>query len=215
MNENPTDPNNPVGPAGPEPPLHATNLGLQTPEGELLHGRLQMETHQESKEGVTEPQSRRRFFEVLCIGLSGVCALILGVPLVGFVLGPLFRKTPEKWITLGKTGDFEIGKTVNVNFVDPSPLAWSGITARNAAWLRRETATEFIAFSVNCTHLGCPIRWLPDAELFMCPCHGGVYYKDGTVAAGPPPHPLIRYEMRVVNDEVQLKSQAIPITTTL
>jgi menaquinol-cytochrome c reductase iron-sulfur subunit len=25
-----------------------------------------------------------------------------------------------------------------------------------------------VAFSINCTHLGCPVRWLPDANLFMC-----------------------------------------------
>ena len=81
--------------------------------------------------------------------------------------------------------------------------------------LRRASVGEFIAFSVNCTHLGCPVRWLADAELFMCPCPGGVYYKDGSVAAGPPPRPLIRYEVRVVDDEVQIKSAAIPITTTL
>jgi len=192
----------------PQPPL---------PKGEpleMLHGRLQMQT-QQAGESVPDCLSRRTFFAKLCIGLSGVCGLILGVPLVGFILAPLLRKVPEKWITLGPAGEFEVGKTVNVNFVDPSPLAWAGMTARSAAWLRRVSETEFIAFSVNCTHLGCPVRWLPDAELFMCPCHGGVYYKDGTVAAGPPPRPLIRYEVRVVNDQVQLKSQAIPIITTL
>ena len=74
---------------------------------------------------------------------------------------------------------------------------------------------EFIAFSVNCTHLGCPVRWLQDADLFMCPCHGGVYYFDGTVAAGPPPKPLIRYDVRTANDQVEIKTMAIPITTTL
>ena len=36
----------------------------------------------------------------------------------------------------------------------------------------------------------------PDAELFLCPCHGGVYYADGTVAGGPPPQPLFRYGVR-------------------
>ena len=59
------------------------------------------------------------------------------------------------------------------------------------------------------------MRWLGDAELFMCPCHGGVYYKDGTVAAGPPPHPLFRFEVRVENGEVKIKSAPIPITTTV
>jgi len=169
----------------------------------------------EMAEARAEAVSRRNFFAILCIALGGLCAAILGIPLVGFVLAPLFRKTQEKWIPVGKTGEFQVGKTVNVTFLDPSPLPWAGITARNAAWLRRESPAEFIAFSVNCTHLGCPVRWLPDAELFMCPCHGGVYYKDGSVAAGPPPHPLIRYEVRVMDDEVQIKSAAIPITTTL
>lgn len=184
------------------------------PEADPPHGRLQMEIHQLGTP-LAEEISRRNFFERLCIGLTGVCALVLGVPLVGFVLAPLFRKTPQKWINIGKVDGFEIGKTVSVSFTDPSSLPWAGITAKSAAWLRRDSATEFIAFSVNCTHLGCPVRWLPDAELFMCPCHGGVYYKDGTVAAGPPPRPLIRYDVRINGDEVQLLSAAIPITTTL
>jgi menaquinol-cytochrome c reductase iron-sulfur subunit len=208
MNENNPEPSDlpPVPPVPPIPPE------AKLPEPELLHGRLHMETHQGES---PETLSRRNFFAKLCIALSGVCAVILGVPLVGFILAPLFRKTEGTWITLGKVDDYEVGKTVNVTFIDPSPLPWAGITAKSALWLRRAAPTEFIAFSVNCTHLGCPVRWLPDAELFMCPCHGGVYYKDGTVAAGPPPHPLIRYDVRVEGDDVQIKSIAIPITTTL
>ena len=159
--------------------------------------------------------SRRKFFEALCFGIGGLCAAILGLPLVGFVLAPLFRKTPETWISVGKVADFEKGKTVNVVIQDPSPLAWAGITSKSGAWLRRTEEGAFIAFSVNCTHLGCPVRWLQDAELFMCPCHGGVYYEDGAVAAGPPPHPLYRYKVRVENGDVQIKSEAIPITTTI
>jgi menaquinol-cytochrome c reductase iron-sulfur subunit len=159
--------------------------------------------------------TRRSFFAKLSFGLGGWCAAMLGVPLVGFVVAPLFRKTPVTWVPVGKIGDFEIGKTVNVPFPDPSPLPWAGITAKGAAWLRRESEDRFTAFSVNCTHMGCPVRWLEDAELFMCPCHGGVYYKDGTVAAGPPPKPLGRLETRVANGQVEIKSAAIPITTGL
>jgi menaquinol-cytochrome c reductase iron-sulfur subunit len=167
------------------------------------------------KPATPEEITRRRFFEKLSIGLGALCGAILSVPLVGFVMAPLFRKTPQDWVSLGKVDEFEVGKTVNRTFTDPSPLPWAGITSKSAAWLRRESETEFIAFSVNCTHLGCPIRWLPDAELFMCPCHGGVYYKDGTVAAGPPPRPLFRYAVRIEKGEVLLQTAAIPITTTL
>ena len=162
-----------------------------------------------------EEISRRTFATKLAIACTGLCTMIMAVPLVGFVVAPLFRKVDDKWIPVGKVDDFEIGKTVDVSISDPSPLPWAGITAKSAAWLRRESADEFIAFSVNCTHLGCPVRWLADAQLFMCPCHGGIYYKDGSVAAGPPPKPLYRFSVRVVDGTVEIRSAPVPITTTL
>jgi menaquinol-cytochrome c reductase iron-sulfur subunit len=162
-----------------------------------------------------EAISRRRFFEKLSIGLASFCAAVVGIPLVGFIIAPLFRKPPEDWVTVGKVNDFQIGKTVSVTVIDSSPLPWAGVTAKNAVWLRRENENNFIAFSANCTHLGCPVRWMEGADLFMCPCHGGVYYRDGQVAAGPPPHPLFRYDVRVENGEVKMKSVVVPIVTTL
>ena len=168
-----------------------------------------------SGEGSQEEITRRRFFEKVSIALGGLCAALLGVPLVGFVLGPLFRKAPNEWLSIGKVADFEVGKTVNVTITDPSSLPWAGISAKSAAWLRRVSEDQFIAFSVHCTHMGCPVRWLSDAKLFMCPCHGGVYYGDGTVAAGPPRNPLVRLAVRVANGQVQIKAAAIPITNTL
>jgi menaquinol-cytochrome c reductase iron-sulfur subunit len=137
------------------------------------------------------------------------------VPFLGFILAPLFSKTPEKWVTVGPVKNFAVGETINVTMTDPSSVPWAGISAKSAAWLRRETETEFVAFSVNCTHLGCPVRWMEGSNLFMCPCHGGVFYSDGTVAAGPPQHPLIRYPVRVNNGQVEIQSVPVPITTTL
>jgi menaquinol-cytochrome c reductase iron-sulfur subunit len=158
--------------------------------------------------GQTE-ESRRRFFERLSFGLGGIMTALMGLPVVGFIVAPLFHKTPRAWRSVGKVEQFKVGETVAVTFQDASPLPWAGVTANNAAWLRRDTVETFIAFSINCTHLGCPVRWLPKANLFMCPCHGGVYYKDGAVAAGPPPRPLVRYDVRVRNGEVELRTRAI------
>src|SRR4026208_480938 len=159
--------------------------------------------------------SRRRFFEKLSIGLVGLCTAIVGVPLVGFIVAPFFRKVPEKWVTLGKPDDFQIGKTVAVTVTDPSSLPWAGVTAKSGVWLRRVSGDSSVAFSGTCRLVGCPVRWLEGADLFMCPCHGGVYYSDGKVAAGPPPKPLFRYDVRVTNGEVQMKQAIVPISTTL
>ncbi len=160
-----------------------------------------------------QPQDiqRRSFLSAVAIAAGAIAAALVAVPSVTFLLG--LRKAPLVWIGVGKVNDFEVGKTVEVSYSDPSSLPWAGVTAKTAAWLRRVTADQFIAFSINCTHLGCPVRWLPDAELFMCPCHGGVFYSDGTVASGPPPKPLVIYPVRVNQDMVEIQASPLPITT--
>ena len=172
-------------------------------------------------EGPVDPNliARRQLLGKMSIGLGACGGVALGVPLVGFIVGPLLhpmgKKTPsadaKEWRSVGKLDVFKIGTTVAVTFVDASPLPWAGITGSTAAWLRRVTEDEFVAFSINCAHLGCPVRWLPEAHLFMCPCHGGVYYEDGSVAAGPPPHALSRYPVQVRDGEVLVWPAPIPI----
>lgn len=156
---------------------------------------------------------RREFLTRLSVSLSVWGAALVGIPFVGFLVAPLFERTAQVWRPVGPVTGFPVGTTTEVAFPDSSPLPWAGIVARTAAWLRRENDDQFIAFSVNCTHLGCPVRWLPEANLFMCPCHGGVYYGDGTVAAGPPPRPLSRYSVRVRAGQVEILTSPLPITT--
>ncbi|MFN2148573.1 MAG: ubiquinol-cytochrome c reductase iron-sulfur subunit [Anaerolineales bacterium] len=155
--------------------------------------------------------SRRGFLAGLSLALGALGTLIVGVPVVGFLLNPLLKQTSETWRAVGAVDDFSIGETTSVVLEDASPLPWAGVTARTAAWLRRESQDQFTAYSINCTHLGCPVRWLDDAHLFMCPCHGGVYYQDGTVAAGPPPRPLIKYPVRVHDGQVEIRTSPLPI----
>lgn len=153
--------------------------------------------------------NRRKFLVRLSIALSSIGAALVAVPSAAFLLG--LRKSPRIWRTVGKLDDFMVGQTVNVAFEDPSPLPWAGVTAQTTAWLRRVSDREFIAFSTICTHLGCPVRWLSTADLFMCPCHGGVFYANGDVASGPPPKPLNRYPVRINNNEVQILTMPVPI----
>ncbi len=122
------------------------------------------------------------------------------------------RKKNQEWRQIGPETDFPVGTTKLVKFINADPLPWAGVTAKSAAWLRRESDKTFTAFSANCTHLGCPVRWEAKADLFMCPCHGGVYYKDGSVAAGPPPKPLVRYQVRIRKNNVEIMTAPVPIT---
>jgi menaquinol-cytochrome c reductase iron-sulfur subunit len=156
--------------------------------------------------------ARRDFFAKLSLWLGALGAAIVGIPVIGFLLEPLFRVPGSAWLRVGEQSKFQRGKTVEVTFEDASSLPWAGVTAKTGAWLRLDEAGKFTAFAVNCTHLGCPVRWLETAELFMCPCHGGVYYKDGTVAAGPPPRPLTQYPVRIRDGNVEVQAGPTPIT---
>jgi menaquinol-cytochrome c reductase iron-sulfur subunit len=149
--------------------------------------------------------SREEFLKLLSLSLSGVIGLIAMVPGVAFILHYLFVPKSPKWISVGPVASFKEDETAQVGFHDPYILPWDGVSGHRTAWVRRLNDDNFTAFAVNCTHLGCPVRWEANADLFMCPCHGGVYYKDGEVAGGPPPRPLHRYPLRVVDDHVHIQ----------
>ncbi len=169
--------------------------------------------NEERPAGAADGPSRRTFLSRLTVAAGGLVALLTALPVVSITIDPLVRRRQKAWRSVGKVGDFNVGATVRVDFEDAGARAWAGRTGRTGAWLRRTGDREFIAFALDCTHLGCPVRWEPGAELFLCPCHGGVYYTDGRVAGGPPPEPLHRYPVRVNQGRVEVRTEPLPITT--
>lgn len=159
-----------------------------------------------------ENEQRRSFLIKLSLGLSFLSAAVAGIPVLAAIFAPLLEKTPKMWRKVGDVDSFPVGTTNLVTFENASAEQWTGTNSSSAAWLRRDATDKFTAFSANCTHLGCPVRWEADAHLFMCPCHGGVYYKDGTVAAGPPPKPLVQYPVRINKTAIEIQTSPIPIT---
>lgn len=154
---------------------------------------------------------RRRFLSNLTLGLAGLAGAVLSIPILGYLLSPLLRPSPRPWVDLGTLRDFPSGETVLKSIRHPSPLPWAGQTALTAAWVRRTGETDFVVFAVNCTHLGCPVNWLPKAQLFLCPCHGGVFNGDGSVAGGPPPRSLFRYRTRIRDGHLQVLAGPLPV----
>ena len=153
---------------------------------------------------------RRTFLGRVTIGASAAIAGLVGLPIIGYLFAPLFAPPPPTFVEVGKLDDFKQGETQLVHFKDPSPLAWAGQTAETALWVRRRALADFQVFNVNCTHLGCPVDWRASARLFFCPCHGGVYNEDGSVAGGPPPRALFEREWRVDGDRLLIREAALP-----
>src|SRR5262252_5879840 len=155
--------------------------------------------------------SRRDAILKIGVGMSAVGGALMGVPILGFVLSAFTRSKPEQsWISLGPLEQFPSNETRLVVYQNPSTRPWDGDTAHVPCWVRRIDEERFQVFAINCTHLGCPVRWFPESRLFMCPCHGGAFYEDGSHASGPPPRGLFEYQHKVENGNLYVMGGYLP-----
>jgi menaquinol-cytochrome c reductase iron-sulfur subunit len=155
--------------------------------------------------------SRRNLLFKAGVALNGIGVLLLGLPLIGFVFSSFVRKGLGKdWISLGTLDKFPVNETRLAIFRNPFTRPWDGDTADIPCYVRQLPSGKFQVFAVNCAHLGCPVRWFAESSLFMCPCHGGVYYSDGSRASGPPPRGLFEYHNKVDNGELFVRGGEMP-----
>ena len=55
-----------------------------------------------------------------------------------------------------------------------------------------------------CTHLQCRVSWHEDRQMFISPCHNGLFSIDGEVLGGPPPRPLDQFQTKIENGQIQI-----------
>jgi Rieske Fe-S protein len=162
--------------------------------------------------GENTGHSRRVFLFKLSLLLNGAVGAVLAVPIVGYLLGPALKKNSSEnsWINLGPVDNFPEGETRLVNFRNPVTTPWDGQTGDIPCWVRRISGNSFQVFAINCAHLGCPVRWFAQSRLFLCPCHGGAYYEDGSRASGPPERGLFVYEYKIVAGALMISAGKMP-----
>jgi Rieske Fe-S protein len=179
----------------------------------MSHSNPHLDTSREADEGkdkLQDPGKRNWLFQV-GMALNVVAGIVIAVPLVGFVFSSFVeRKDPRNWISLGDLDSFPENATRIATYRNPFTRPWDGQTANIPCWVRRMGGTKFQVFAINCTHLGCPVRWFQESGLFMCPCHGGAYYEDGSRAAGPPPRGLFEYDYKVDQGKLWVKGGEMP-----
>jgi Rieske Fe-S protein len=156
--------------------------------------------------------SRRAFMMKVGIALNAAIGVAISIPVVAYLLGPVMRRKDQyfAWVDLGDIGRFPSGETTLVNFRNPFSTAWDGETANLPAYVRAFAPGQFSVFAVNCAHLGCPVRWFSESQLFMCPCHGGAYYADGSRASGPPERGLFTYELKIEKGRLLIDAGQMP-----
>jgi menaquinol-cytochrome c reductase iron-sulfur subunit len=169
-------------------------------------------SHDEQEQRLEEERvSRRTFLMNVGIALNAIVGALVAVPVVAYLFGPVLRRKEYlQWIAIGNASDFVPGETRLVTFENPYTDPWDGQTASVPAYVRCVEPASFTVFAINCAHLGCPVRWFSESQLFMCPCHGGVYYADGSRASGPPERGLFTYEVKVENGKLMINAGQMP-----
>jgi menaquinol-cytochrome c reductase iron-sulfur subunit len=150
--------------------------------------------------------SRRGFLTKVVGGTVGV---LLGIPIVGVLVTPLLRPTIEPtWVEAGPVDDLPVlePRAFRVPLrVGPAP---DPEIDREVFAVRRVDGS-ILALLGECTHLGCPVRWLADRRLFYCPCHRGFFNVVGHDVNGPPPRPLYVLQHRVENGILYVTNERV------
>jgi menaquinol-cytochrome c reductase iron-sulfur subunit len=143
--------------------------------------------------------NRREFMKATIYAIGGLIGVTVGVPAVEYIVGPVLTKTAQNWIRLGVIGKIEPNTPTLFKTTIQNQTGWINTQEEFSVYVLTEDGQTYTAMSNVCTHLGCRVRWITDQSKFACPCHNGVFAKDGGVVSGPPPRPLDRFQTKVEN----------------
>ena len=153
-------------------------------------------------------ESRRSFLGVLLGVASATVGVLLGIPVVRYLLYPLTSgSNATGWSTAGSLSEVgaslvPVSRTLHLK----EPDGWRETESSPTVYLIAKGA-KVQAFSAICPHLGCIVPWDASRNAFVCPCHGGVFGPDGAYVSGPARRGMDTLETKVANGNVMVKYQ--------
>mgnify|MGYP003344477273 FL=1 len=154
-----------------------------------------------------QSQTRRSFYSTLISALGSLMAAALAVPAGIYLFWNGSSKTRGTFVEVGDLKQIPIGKPKELTFERTRVDGWRTIREKVIAWVVRTDENNVVAYSPQCTHLGCAYHWEAGRERFVCPCHDSFFTIDGKVVAGPAARPLDRYPVRVESSKLLIGSQ--------
>jgi Rieske Fe-S protein len=152
-----------------------------------------------------EELSRRDFMRIGTWTIAGVIGLGLAIPGLVYIIAPILqRKETQDWVRVGSAAKVELGTPTLFKVNVERQTGWVVNEEELSVYVLTDDGRRYIAMSSICTHLGCRVRWIPDRDLFFCPCHNAHFDKRGLVISGPPPRPLDRYDVKVEDDQLYI-----------
>jgi menaquinol-cytochrome c reductase iron-sulfur subunit len=157
--------------------------------------------------------NRRNLLTAIMGAGGAVLSTVVALPALLSAASPLLQKRPrEAWRPVGPIDDFLLDKVVKAS-VPVDRGDWARSLDVKAVYVWRKSSDDTVVFSRNCTDLSCPVNFDSGSECFFCPCHGGIFAKDGTPMSGPPKVPLYRYENRVRDGVLEINLYSLPPMT--
>jgi menaquinol-cytochrome c reductase iron-sulfur subunit len=157
----------------------------------------------------TQQTTRRSFYSAFIYGLGAVISAALAVPAAAYLL---FRPKPQngsQWVDAAELNRLQPDKPEEVVFRRSRVDGWRVANEKATAWVVKLDDQNVVAYSPQCTHLGCAYHWDEQAKNFLCPCHTSTFGIDGKVLSGPAPRPLDRYVTRVDNGKLLIGSTVV------
>jgi len=155
--------------------------------------------------GDREESSRRQFLKFFT-GIIGLfITMVLAVPLLSSLLGPVLRSKKSQWTKVGKLPALGSDQPVNLSFSDRAVDAYIRENITRDIWVVNLPGNGLTVYSPVCTHLGCHYNWDAVKKRFVCPCHGSFFALDGAVLAGPAPRPLDTLPAKVENGDLYVE----------
>jgi menaquinol-cytochrome c reductase iron-sulfur subunit len=121
----------------------------------------------------------------------------LAVPAAMYLLFPPRAKKRDQWIEAGDLTQIKPQVPEEMVFRRTRVDGWKVTSEKTTAWVVKSADNQAVAFSPQCTHLGCAYHWDEQNKNFLCPCHTSTFDLEGKVLTGPAPRPLDRYQVKV------------------
>ena len=133
-------------------------------------------------------------------------ATALAAPAAVYLFWNSSGKNRGTFVDVANLTQFQIGKPQELIFERTRVDGWRVLREKVIAWVVRTDERNVIAYSPQCTHLGCAYHWEDKRNQFVCPCHESLFTIDGKVVEGPASRPLDRYPVRVENSRLLIGS---------
>ena len=102
------------------------------------------------------------------------------------------------------TVDLSLSENSALVMVGGALALGSNVIDSKGILLYRQSDTNVLAFSRNCTHNGCTIESFDNNGKSACPCHGSQFDTSGNVLNGPAINPLTQYSASITGNIVTI-----------